>query len=379
MDNYIKEYKPWIDDVWAKLDKKLSGVAVKSREKLPYTTINGVHTDMQKKDVAWWTNGFWGGMMWLMYIGTGNEEYKITAERSEELLDQAFEKTDSLHHDVGFMWNLTSGTNFRLTGNKRSKNRLNLATAILASRYNIDGGFIRAWPTWSKEEDNTGVTIIDCMMNIPMLYRATGIDGDNRFKKIAMRHADMVMAHHLREDGSVYHIVDHNPDTGDVVDCRAGQGYSKESAWSRGQAWAVYGFALSYIHTKEERYLDAAKKAAQFFITNVRKTDYLPLADFRSPEEPVIYDSTAGVCTACGLIEIAKAVPDNEKQFYMESAIKILMATVERCCNWDDDEDSILQMGTEAYNRGIHKPIIYGDFFLVEAMFKLKGNDFLIW
>lgn len=377
MDNYIKEYKPWIDDVWAKLDKKLSGVAVKSREKLPYTTINGVHTDMQKKDVAWWTNGFWGGMMWLMYIGTGNEEYKITAERSEELLDKAFEKTDSLHHDVGFMWNLTSGTNFRLTGNKRSKNRLNLATAILASRYNIDGGFIRAWPTWS--EDNTGVTIIDCMMNIPMLYRATGIDGDNRFKKIAMRHADMVIAHHLREDGSVYHIVDHNPDTGEIIGYRCGQGYSEKSAWSRGQAWAVYGFALSYIHTKEDRYLDAAKKAAQFFISNVGKTDYLPLADFRCPKEPVIYDSTAGVCAACGLIEIAKAVPENEKQTYLETAMKILMATVENFCNWDDDEESILQMGTEAYNRGINKPIIYGDFFLVEAMFKLKGNDFLIW
>ena len=116
-----------------------------------------------------------------------------------------------------------------------------------------------------------------------------------------------------------------------------------------------------------------------FFVENVIKTDYLPLADFKSPDSPVIYDSTAGVCAACGLIEIAKAVPDMEKQFYMESAMKILMATVEKCCNWDDGEDSILQMGTEAYTRGIHMPIIYGDFFLVEAMLKLKGNDFLIW
>jgi len=118
---------------------------------------------------------------------------------------------------------------------------------------------------------------------------------------------------------------------------------------------------------------------AKFFIENVIKTDYLPLADFRSPDIPVIYDSTAGVCAACGLIEIAKVVHDNEKQFYMESAMKVLMTTVEKCCNWADSEDSILQMGTEAYTRGIHMPIIYGDFFLAEAMLKLKGNDFLIW
>ena len=377
MENSIKGYEKWTSEVWEKLDQKLSKIAIKSREKLPYTTINGVHNDMQEKDVAWWTNGFWGGMMWLMYIGTGNEEYRITAERCEELLDKAFEKTDNLHHDVGFMWNLTSGANFRLTGNKKSKNRFNIASAILASRYNIDGGFIRAWPTWN--EDNTGVTIIDCMMNIPMLYRATEFDGDKRFSKIAMKHADMTMLHHIREDGSVYHIVEHNPDTGEIEDYRAGQGYAKESAWSRGQAWAIYGFMLSYIHTKEKRYLDTAKKAAKFFVENVIKTDYLPLADFRSPDIPVIYDSTAGVCAACGLIEIAKAVPDDEKNFYMESAMKILEAIVEKCCNWNDGEDSILQMGTEAYARGIHMPIIYGDFFLVEAMLKLKGNDFLIW
>ena len=87
MENSIKGYENWIDEVWLKLDQKLSKIAIKSREKLPYTTINGVHTDMQEKDVAWWTNGFWGGMMWLMYVGTKNEEYRITAERCEELLD----------------------------------------------------------------------------------------------------------------------------------------------------------------------------------------------------------------------------------------------------------------------------------------------------
>lgn len=379
MDKFIENNKLWVDETWEKLDKKLSKIAVKSREKLPYSTVDGVHDDMKKKDVAWWTNGFWGGMMWLMYAGTGREEYKLTADRCEELLDGAFEKADKLHHDVGFMWDLTSGASYRLTGDPKSKNRFNLASAILASRYNIDGEFIRAWPTWSEKEDNTGVTIIDCMMNLPLLYRASEIYGDTRFSKIAKKHADMAMAHHMREDGSIYHIVVHNPDDGSVDGYRAGQGYSETSTWSRGQAWAVYGFMLSYIHTKEERYLDAAKKAADYFIEHVKKTDYKPLSDFTAPSEPVIYDSTAGVCAACGLIELARALDDVEGECYADAAIELLKVCEAEFCNWEENEDSIVQMGTEAYTRGIHKPIIYGDFFFVEALLKLKGNEFLIW
>ena len=375
MEKYINQHKEWIDTTWAKLDKKLSGVAVKSREKLPYTTVNGVHNNKLEDDPCWWTNGFWGALMWIMYLETQNEEYKKTAERSEELLDKAFENCEGLHHDVGFMWDITSGVNYRITGNEKSKNRFLMAAALLASRYNIDGGFIRAWPGVRS----VGVTIIDCMMNIPMLYRAALLDSDERFKSIAMRHADMTMAHHVREDGSVYHIVDHDPKTGEVIECYAGQGYDKESSWSRGQAWAIYGFALSYIHTKEEKYLNVAKKVAHYFIANLEESNYLPLVDFRSPEEPVFYDSTAGACAACGLIEIARAVPEFEKKLYINAAMKILVALEKNCCNWSDDEDSILQMGTDEYNGGVHMPIIYGDFFFAEALSKLKGNDFLIW
>lgn len=378
MEKYIKNYKEWIAETWMKLDKKLSYVAVKSRDKIPYTTIDGEHSNMLERDPACWTNGFWGALMWLMYIDTEKEEYKITAERAEELLDGAFERFYSLHHDVGFMWDITSGVNYRLTQNPKSKRRIGYASAILASRYNIDGKFIRAWPNW-PEQDNTGVTIIDCMMNIPLLYRASEMIGDNRFKSIAMSHADTTLMHHIRNDGSVYHIVEHNPHNGEIIDYRAGQGYEKESSWSRGQAWALYGFVLSYIHTKEQRYLDTAKKVAHYFISNISINEYLPLVDFRAPDEPVLYDSTAGACAACGLIEISKFVPEYEKRLYIDSAIKLLVAMEKKFCNWDNEEDSILQMGTEAYNRGIHMPIIYGDFFFTEALFKLRGNDFLVW
>ncbi|MGN1052910.1 MAG: glycosyl hydrolase family 88, partial [Candidatus Scatosoma sp.] len=162
----------WIDDTWKRLDEKLSRTAVKSRYKIPYTTINGKHDD-RSKDVLMWTNGFWGGLMWLMYIGTKKECYKKTAEESEKMLDKAFDDMENWHHDVGFMWHILSGVNYRLTGNKSSKNRNLIAAMSLMSRYNVTGNFIRCWNSWYGDEDVSGWTIIDCMMNIPILYWAS--------------------------------------------------------------------------------------------------------------------------------------------------------------------------------------------------------------
>ena len=377
-EKIIEQNRDWIDEIFAKLDKKLSVTAVKSRDKIPYTTKDGVHDD-RSKDVHGWINGFWGGLMWLMYEATGNEDYKKTALRSEEIEDKAFEDVEKLSHDVGFMWHILAGANYRLTGNAEARNKNLFCAMSLMSRYNVEGDYIRSWNNWSKE-DNTGWTIIDCMMNIPLLYWASDEIGDTRFKKIAMRYADMAMRDHVRPDGSVNHIVVHDTENPDVViETLGGQGYGVGSCWSRGAAWALYGFVLSYIHTKEERYLDTAKKVAQYFIMNAESTGWLPLLDFRAPEEPVYYDSTAGAIAACGLIEIAKNCPEFEKNMYLSAAIKMLKAMEKEWCDWSDTNDSILQMGSERYGSGMHMPIIYGDYFFTEAVLKLRGSKFLPW
>lgn len=374
----IAENQAWIDATFAKVDRKLSRTAVKSREKLPYTTVNGVHDNKHETGVTWWTNGFWGGMMWLMYEATGNEEYRKTAERSEELLDDALKKVKTLHHDVGFMWHLTSGANYRLTGNEASLTRNFFAATSLFSRYNITGDYIRAW-----NGDMKGYSIIDCLMNLSILYWASEEIGDDRFKKIAMRHMEMAMRDHIRPDGSINHIVDHEVDKVGIVRILGGQGYNETSCWSRGLAWAVYGSVISYIHAGKPEYLEAAKKTADYFIAQVEKTNYLPLVDFCAPAEPVYYDSTAGVCTACGLLEIAKYVSEEESMKYTQAAINILKACDEHFCNYEEDEDALVLMGTERYplttTKGLHIPIIYGDFFFAEAMCKLKGREFFIW
>lgn len=371
----MTEYREWADAIWEKADTKLQTVAARSKFKLPYTTVDGIHDNFAETDVSWWTNGFWGGLMWLMYLDTKNEIYKATAEESEKMLQRALVEYEGLHHDVGFMYHITSGVNYRVTGNQKSKVRTLLAADILAARYNLKGGYIRAW-----NSDYVGWAIIDCMMNIPLLYWASEEKNDPRYRYIAMSHADKTMKHHVRADGSVKHIMEYDPETGEEIQEIGGQGYGVGSSWSRGQAWGLYGFTVSYLYTQKKEYLETAKKIAHYFISNVCE-DYLPRCDFRGPAEPVIYDSTAGAIAASGLLELAKAVSEEERETYLKAAVHLLQAMEDKFCNWDLEEDSILQMGTERYHdeKGRHIPIIYGDYYFVEALYKLRGNKFRVW
>ena len=374
MKSLVEENKKWFDEVWKKLDKKLVAVAKRSFDKIPYTAVDGVHDDKSKEYISWWTNGFWPGLMWIMYDGTKRDVYKDTAINAEKILDGALEEYNGLHHDVGFMWHISSGLHYRLLGDKQSRVRTLYAANVLAGRYNIDGKFITAWNGQSQQ----GWTIIDSMMNIPLLYWASREIGDARFERIAKAQADMAMRDHVRPDGSVVHIVSHDTQTGDVIETFGGQGYEVGSSWSRGQAWAVYGFALSYLHTGDEKYLDTAKKVANYFIAACCD-DYLPKCDFRSPEEPVIYDSTAGAITACGLIELSKHVGVHEKGMYLNAAVKMLKAMEEKFCNWEENVDYIVGYGTERYGSGEHMAIIYGDFYFAEAIYMLRGGEIKIW
>ena len=216
------------------------------------------------------------------------------------------------------------------------------------------------------------------MMNIPLLYWASKETGDDRFKYVAMSHAGKTLRYHVRDDGSVNHINEYNPENGEFVKSHGGQGYGVGSSWSRGQSWALYGFTLSYIHTGEQRYLDTAKKVANYFISAVC-IDWLPRCDFRAPAEPVIYDSSAGLIAACGLIELAKCVGEFEHDMYYNDAVNLVKAISDKFADWSDDTEAIIGYGTEAYGRGEHIDMVYTDFYFVEALSKLKGFDTFLW
>lgn len=376
----------WLQEVVQRITDKMDWVSEKSKDKIPYTTINGVHDDRSVQNpsgthadgINWWTNGFWGGMMWQMYHVTGQEKYKKYANRSEEKLDAGLQQYYGLHHDVGFMWLPTSVANYKITQNPQSRKRALHAANLLAGRYNLVGEFIRAWNDL-LEEDTRGWAIIDCMFNIPLLYWATEETGDPRFKQIAMRHADTVMKTFVRPDGSVNHIVEFDPFNGGVVRTYGGQGYEDGSSWSRGQTWGLYGFMMSYIHTGKEEYLNTAKRIAHYFIANIPDDGIIPV-DFRQPKEPAYEDSTAAAIAACGLIEISKAVGLHEKALYLNAAIKLLKVLDEARADWTESCDCILVNGSASYHaKEHHQSIIYGDYFFIEAILKLKGNELYLW
>lgn len=376
-----KDDMAWAQETLDKVAAKLKVVTERSAGKIPYTTIDGVFDDKSgENDIGWWTNGFWGGMMWQMYTLTGEEVYKKIAEDNERKLDACLMDYEKLDHDNGFKWLPTAVANYRVTGNPASKNRGLLAAGNLAGRYNCTG-FIRAWNNWpGSDEDRSGWAIIDCMMNLPLLYWASEETGDTRFAKIAVNHANTAMKHFVRGDGSANHIVSFNPVTGEMIESFGGQGYGVGSSWTRGQSWALYGFVLSYLHTKDTAYLDTAERVANYFIANTPESGLIPV-DFRQPEEDVTFeDSTAAAIASCGLIELAKLKEGRQKKIYLNAALKMLHALTENSVSWKEEEDNLLTKCSASYHDNRHEfAIIYGDYYYLEALMKLAEKELFIW
>jgi unsaturated chondroitin disaccharide hydrolase len=370
----------WAQETLERVSHKLEKVSERSKDKIPYTTVNGIHDDWSGGDkIGWWTNGFWGGMMWQMYALTGKEFYKEIAENNEKKLDADLMDYDKLDHDNGFKWLPTAVANYRMTGNKASRNRGLLAASNLAGRYNSAGRFIRAWNNWDLENDRTGWAIIDCMMNLPLLYWASEELKDPRFTQIATSHADTARDCFVRGDGSVNHIVSFDPINGGMIESFGGQGYGVGSSWTRGQSWGLYGFVLSYLHTKDASYLETAQRIANYFMANIPQSGLIPV-DFRQPADVAWEDSTAAAIAACGLIELAKLTEGRQSGLYLNSALKMLTALTEKSFNWNEDEDNLLTKCTAAYHDKKHEfSIIYGDYYFLEALMKLVGRELFIW
>jgi unsaturated chondroitin disaccharide hydrolase len=227
-------------------------------------------------------------------------------------------------------------------------------------------------------KDCAGWIIVDSMMNLSLLYWASQETGDPRFKFIAMDHADTALKYLVREDGSCNHIAILDPMTGALIDTPQGQGYAPGSSWTRGQAWALYGFVINYRHTSEERYLEAARRIADYFCGEVERYDFVPPVDFRAPDEPKIIDTSAGSIAACGLL----ALVETGDTRYLQTVLHILKKTEAAYCYWVAAQDGIVQNGTAQYHGKLderHVSLIYGDYFFLEAVNRLCGSELIIW
>ena len=383
----MEDYKAWAEEVLDKVQDKMAWVSEKNKDKIPYTTdADGNYDDRADENkewsrddgLNWWTNGFWGGIMWLLYQDTREEKYADIARKSERKLEKCFETYYGLHHDVGFMFQPTAVADYRLTGDQDAKRVAMHAANLLAGRFNPVGKYIRAWNEVG-DSDTRGWAIIDCMFNISLLYWASEESGDPRFRQIAMMHADTVLESFLRPDGSVCHIVEFDPEHGGMVKSHGGQGCGEGSSWTRGQGWAVYGFANSYSHTGKQEYLDAAKRCAHYCMANLSQSGIIPV-DFRQPPEPAWEDSCGACVIAGGLLEIARHVPVSEKDMYIRAAVKILKAIADTRADWTGGCDAIVQNCTGAYHSDTHHiTMVYADYYFIEALYKLAGKGILIW
>jgi len=309
-------------------------------------------------------------MLWIMYDMTGKQRYKDAAWDYDEVLEQWFVKsTEELHHDVGFQFLSTAIIKHKITGDPDGLRRGLEAANFLAGRYNPAGRFIRAW-----NADKHGWAIIDCMVNISLLFWASKVTGDPRYKHIAVAHAETTMEYGVREDGSTRHILSFDPESGAFLESFGGQGYSPESCWSRGASWGLYGFIHTYRSTGDQRFLNTAKRIAHYFIAGL-PDDHVPYWDFRvdsTEEQP--RDSSAAAIAASGLLEIADVVPAGEKQLYFGAAQRILRSLNENYAAWElPEHEAILLHGTGSGTSFIDVSLVYGDYYFVEAAAKLNG------
>jgi unsaturated chondroitin disaccharide hydrolase len=327
-----------------------------------------------------WTSGFWPGILLQVYRRTEAQPLLEMAKSAEDELEQAFisNRLYGLHHDIGFQFQATAVARYKFTGDPIARRRGLLATAFLMSRFNPAGNFIEAWNT----EDRRGMAIIDTMMNLPLLFWAAEEFKQPRFRNVAEAHAETATRYFIREDGSTHHIIRLDQKTGAPIEALGGQGYAPDSCWSRGQSWAIYGFALAYRYTGVAAYLEVAKRIADSFIAAL-PPEYVPPWDFRVPDPSTApRDSSAGAIAASGLLELASLLPDGAGEQYSSAAVNLLQALTTRCATWErPDQDGLLMHATGKFpaNENVDVSLIYGDFYYLEALGKLAGLTETCW
>lgn len=315
-------------------------------------------------DVYDWTSGFFPGSLWLAYELTGDERLLADAvDYTNKMLPATFYTGT---HDLGFMVGCSYGNALRISPNDSLKTVIIRTADNLASRFNPEIGAIRSWDfgPWNFP------VIIDNMMNLELLFQASKLTGDNKYKDIAIRHADKTMACHFRPDMTSYHVVSYNPD-GSIETRQTFQGRSDESAWARGQAWGVYGYTVCYRETGDKKYLEFAQKIADMIISRVKTEDHIPLWDYDAPNLPTTpRDASAAAVTSSALFELCGYLPDSQKYFnYAESILRSL-SSPEYLAEPGTNCGFILKhsTGSLAHGSEIDVPLNYADYYYLESL-----------
>ena len=350
------------------MDKNLDSAAVSNPGVAIYPRSINKEGALWTSNYKWWCSGFYPGSMWYVYEYTGDEKIKELALKYQAGLEPLrFRKDD---HDIGFQLMCSYGNCLRLTEDQTCVPVLIDGANSLASRFDPEVGCTRSWSfgKWSFP------VIVDNMMNMELLLKAAELGGSDSLKNVALAHARTTMKNHFRDDKSCFHLVDYNPETGEVIGKQTVQGLADDSAWARGQAWGLYGFTMVYRFCKEQDILDHAIAIAEYLLPRLPE-DGVPFWDYDSAEIPNdVRDASAAAIMASGLIELSQYVDAEKAERYLATAEKMLrtLASEEYLCAEGEDYGFLLKHSTGNKNTDseVDVPLTYADYYFLEALIR---------
>lgn len=330
-----------------------------------------------------WTTSFWPGQLWLAWEMTGEQRFRDAAERYlPSFAERIDRRIDTATHDLGFLYSLSCVSAWRLTGNKGARESALKAADALMERFNSVANIIQAWGDLNDPEQQ-GRMIIDCNMNLPLLYWASEQTGDPRYAEAATAHVRQAAKYIVRPDASTYHTYYMDVTTGEPRFGNTHQGFSDNSCWSRGQAWGIYGFALSYLHTGDRELVELSRSLAHYFLNRLPE-DSVCHWDLALLGTDAVRDSSAAAIAACGLLELARILPalDPHRAHYEEMALKIVQSLTNNYLARDDEacegllKHSVYHMSS---NKGVDECCSWGDYFYLEALIRLRQTWQRYW
>lgn len=364
---YENAYKDAVDFILEKTDQNLATF------KTSFPAPSSSNLNYAEWENVEWTPGFWTGILWMAFQKTHEEKYLKQIKGLLPSFEQRLKEDTTLDtHDIGFIYTLSLSPAVRLFNNSKQKELLIKAAQRLMQRFDQTAGIVQAWGN-PDEPAQQGRMIIDSLLNLPLLYEATKLTGDPVYYQAAYRHAKQAQKYLVREDHSTFHtffmdILTGNPDHGETA-----QGVSNHSTWARGQAWAVYGFALNYYHTGDCSMLQTAIQTADYYLKYLPEDD-VPYWDLTvAGDEP--RDSSAAAILACGLLEIAKNLPitSQKRSQYEAKAQEIVLSLAQNYTTKNVASNGILKEGVYSipHQVGVRECCIWGDYFYFEALMRL--------
>lgn len=336
-------------------------------------SFNSEKNELVTSNTRWWCSGFYPGTLWLIYSATKDTAIRSEAERRLALQESM--KLYTGNHDLGFMIFCPFGNAYDLTKNPAYKEVILAAAETLTKRYRES---IKAIQSWDSNRNFKCPVIIDNMMNLELLEWAARNGGDKKFHEIAVNHSNTTIKNQFRADNSSWHVIDYDLATGTVSRKKTHQGYSDESAWSRGQAWGLYGYTMMYRFTRDPAYLWQAQKIAGFLLNHPNLPgDKIPYWDFNAPDIPnAKRDVSAGSIMASALLELAQYTKGKEKEQYLSTATTMLQSLASSAYRSPAGGNGgfILahSVGHLPGNSEIDVPLTYADYYFVEALLRYK-------